>query len=102
MPSTASPNVACAVVRHLDDLIFNFFPVTAIMIVVLALLNDGAILSSPTTTSATSASPRLGTCAWSSGWPPFSAWSTHCRFGLFCLAKDVYHLDHAHLQTSCT
>jgi len=54
-------------------LLFNFFPVTAIMIVLLALLNDGSILTSPTTTSSTSTSPKLGTCASSSEWHQCSA-----------------------------
>ena len=43
--------------------VFNFFPLTAIMIVMLALLNDGAICRSHMTTSSTGTSPRPGTCA---------------------------------------
>ena len=37
----------------LSILVFNFYPVTAVMIVLLALLNDGAISPSPMTTCAT-------------------------------------------------
>ena len=55
--------------------IFNFFPVTAVMIVVLALLNDGSMAT------------VLGAVG------PIAA------FGLFYLGDRVYHLNHAHLQT---
>jgi H+-transporting ATPase len=50
-------------------LIFNFFPVTAMQIVLLALLNDGRSCRSPTTTCAIGINPKPGTCAWCSGWP---------------------------------
>jgi len=42
---------------------FNFFPVTAVMIVFLAVLNDGAILSIASTTSAARSGPPPGICA---------------------------------------
>ena len=54
-------------------LVFNFYPVTAIMIVMLALLNDGAILSIAYDNVRYRSSPRPGTCAWSSASPPSSA-----------------------------
>ncbi len=54
-------------------LVFNFFPVTAIMIVMLALLNDGAILSIAYDNVRYKTSPRPGTCASCSASPPCSA-----------------------------
>jgi H+-transporting ATPase len=81
-------------------LIFNFFPVTAIQIVMLALLNDGAILSIAYDNVRYKDRPE--------------AWNMHlvlgiatvlgvvgpiAAFGLFYLGKEVFHLDHAQLQT---
>ena len=50
-------------------LIFNFYPLTAVMIVMLALLNDGAILSIAYDNVHYKDSPRPGTCAWCWGSP---------------------------------
>jgi len=69
------------------------------MIVVLALLNDGAILSIAYDNVRYKRSPRLGTCACHRDGHRSRRGRTIAAFGLFCLAKDVYHLDHAHLQT---
>ena len=81
-------------------LIFNFYPLTAVMIVMLALLNDGAILSiaydnvhykdeARSLEHAAGAGHRHG-----AGNPrPVAA------FGLFYLGDRVFHLDHPHLQT---
>ncbi len=81
-------------------LIFNFFPVTAIQIVMLALLNDGAILSIAYDNVRYNDQPE--------------AWNMHlvrgiatvlgvvgpvAAFGLFYLGDKAFHLDHAHLQT---
>jgi H+-transporting ATPase len=84
----------------LSILVFNFYPVTAVMIVLLALLNDGAILSI--------AYDRVHY------WNRPEAW--HMRlvlgiatvlgvagvvssFGLFYLAERVFHLDRALIQS---
>jgi H+-transporting ATPase len=81
-------------------LIFNFYPLTAVMIVMLALLNDGAILSIAYDNVHYKDKPE--------------AWNMHmvlgiatvlgvlgpvAAFGLFYLGEHVYHLDRAHLQT---
>jgi H+-transporting ATPase len=81
-------------------LIFNFYPVTAVMIVIIALLNDGAILSIAYDNVNYSNKPE--------------AWNMHlvlgistvlgvigtvAIFGLFYLSLNVFHLDHAHTQT---
>jgi H+-transporting ATPase len=81
-------------------LIFNFFPVTAIQIVMLALLNDGAILSIAYDKVLYRQQPEawdmrrvLGIASVLGVVGPVAA------FGLFYLGDKVFHLDHAHLQT---
>ena len=81
-------------------LIFNFYPLTAVMIVMLALLNDGAILSIAYDNVHYKDAPE--------------AWNMHmvlgiatvlgivgpiAAFGLFYLGDRVFHLDRPHLQT---
>ena len=84
----------------LSILIFNFFPVTAIMIVMLALLNDGAILSIAYDNVRYKDQPEawnmrlvLGMATVLGLVGPIAA------FGLFFFGDRVFHLDHAHLQT---
>ena len=48
-------------------LVFNFYPLTAVMIVMLALLNDGAILSIAYDNVHYRMRPKPGTCVWCSG-----------------------------------
>ena len=81
-------------------LIFNFYPLTAVMIVMLALLNDGAILSIAYDNVRYKDEPE--------------AWNMHVvlgistvlgvvgvisAFALFYLGERVFHLDRAHIQT---
>jgi H+-transporting ATPase len=81
-------------------LIFNFYPLTAVMIVMLALLNDGAILSIAYDNVHYKNQPE--------------AWNMHMvlgistvlgiigvvsAFGLFYLGERIFHLDRAHIQT---
>jgi len=81
-------------------LIFNFYPLTAVMIVMLALLNDGAILSIAYDNVHYKDQPE----AWnmrmvlgiSTGLGIIGVISA---FGLFYLGEKVFHLDRAHLQT---
>ena len=81
-------------------LVFNFYPVTAVMIVMLALLNDGAILSIAYDNVKYKDQPEvwnmhlvlgiatvLGVCGVISA------------FALFFLGERVFHLDRAHIQT---
>jgi H+-transporting ATPase len=84
----------------LSIIVFNFYPVTAIMIVLLALLNDGAILSIAYDNVRTSPKPE--------------AWNMHrvlgistmlgiagviASFGMFYIGERVLHLDREVIQT---
>ena len=80
-------------------LIFNFYPLTAVMIVMLALLNDGAILSIAYDNVHYKDQPEawnmrmvLGIATVLGVIGPVAA------FGLFYLGDRVFHLDHKHLQ----
>jgi H+-transporting ATPase len=81
-------------------LIFNFFPVTAVMIVILALLNDGSILSIAYDNVHYKDEPEawnmrlvIGIATVLGVVGPIAA------FGLFALGDKVFHLNHPHLQT---
>ena len=81
-------------------LVFNFYPVTAVMIVMLALLNDGAILSIAYDNVHYKDKPE----AWNM--PLVLKISTVlgltgviAAFILFYLGERVFHLDHDHVQT---
>ncbi len=84
----------------LSILVFRFYPVTAVMIVLLALLNDGAILSIAYDSAPLSRKPV--------------AWNMHlvlglattlglagvvASFGLFYLAESLFHLDRLTIQS---
>jgi H+-transporting ATPase len=84
----------------LSILVFNFYPVTAIMIVLLALLNDGAILSIAYDNVRTSPEPE--------------SWNMHrvlgvstilgiagvaASFGMFYIGERMLHLDREVVQT---
>ncbi len=81
-------------------LAFNFYPVTAVMIVMIALMNDGAILSIAYDNVKYRDQPEawnmrlvLGIASVLGVVGPIAA------FGLFFLGLNVFHLDHPHLQT---
>jgi H+-transporting ATPase len=81
-------------------LIFNFYPLTAVMIVMLALLNDGAILSIAYDNVQYKNQPEvwdmrmvLGIATVLGIIGPVAA------FGLFYLGDRVFHLDRLHVQT---
>ena len=84
----------------LSILVFNFYPVTAVMIVLLAILNDGAILSIAYDNVKYKDQPE--------------SWNMHMvlgiatvlgilgvfsSFGMFYLGERVFHIDRAHIQT---
>ncbi len=81
-------------------LVFNFYPLTAVMIVMLALLNDGAILSIAYDNVHYKDKPEswnmrevLGIATVLGLIGPVAA------FGLFYLGDRVFDFDHAHIQT---
>ena len=81
-------------------LVFNFYPLTAVMIVMLALLNDGAILSIAydnvhyrNTPEAWNMRLVLGVST------VLGVLGVISAFGLFYLGERVFHLDRAHIQT---
>ena len=81
-------------------LVFNFYPVTAVMIVMLAVLNDGAILSIAYDNVHYKDKPEawnmrlvLGIATVLGLVGPIAA------FGLFYLGDRVFHLGHPQLQT---
>ncbi len=80
--------------------VFNFYPLTAVMIVMLALLNDGAILSIAYDNVHYKNAPEawnmrmvLGIATVLGVVGPIAA------FGLFYLGERVFQLDRTHLQT---
>jgi H+-transporting ATPase len=81
-------------------LIFNFYPVTAVMIVMLALLNDGAILSIAYDNVHYKDQPEAWNMRLVLGISTvMGIFGVAAAFGLFYLGDRVFHLDHAHVQT---
>ncbi len=81
-------------------LIFNFYPVTAAMIVLLALLNDGPILAIAFDRAEASERPER----WNMGRvlgisSLLGVAGVVATFGLFFLAERVFHLDRATIQS---
>ncbi len=84
----------------LSILVFNFYPVTAVMIVLLALLNDGAILSIAYDRVHYKQTPErwqmpvvLGLAS------VLGLMGVLASFGLFYLGERVFHLDRLTIQT---
>ena len=84
----------------LSILVFDFYPVTAVMIVLLALLNDGAILSIAYDRVRYSDQPErwnmpavLGVAT------ALGVTGVVASFGLFYLGERVFHLDRPTIQT---
>jgi len=81
-------------------LVFNFYPVTAVMIVMLALLNDGAILSIAYDNVHFRNQPEAWNMRVVLGISTvLGVFGVTAAFGLFFLADRVFHLDRAHIQT---
>jgi H+-transporting ATPase len=81
-------------------LVFNFYPVTAVMIVMLALLNDGAILSIAYDNVHYRDQPESWNMRTVLGVSSvLGVVGVIAAFGLFYLAERVFHLDRAHIQT---
>jgi len=81
-------------------LVFNFYPVTAVMIVMLALLNDGAILSIAYDNVHYRNQPEAWNMRVVLGVSSvLGVAGVVAAFGLFYLADRVFHLDRDHIQT---
>jgi H+-transporting ATPase len=81
-------------------LVFNFYPVTAVMIVMIAVLNDGAILSIAYDNVHYSDRPEKWNMRLVLGISTvLGVIGVVAAFGLFYLAERVFHLDRAHTQT---
>ena len=81
-------------------LVFNFYPVTAVMIVILALLNDGAILSIAYDNVHYKDKPEAWNMRLVLGISTvLGVVGVVAAFGLFYLGERVFHLDRAHIQT---
>jgi H+-transporting ATPase len=84
----------------LSILVFNFYPVTAVMIVLLALLNDGAILSIAYDRVKYSNQPESWNMRVVLGIASILGLAgVSASFGLFYLGERVFHLDREVLQT---
>jgi H+-transporting ATPase len=81
-------------------LIFNFYPLTAVMIVMLALLNDGAILSIAYDNVHYKDQPESWNMRMVLGISTvLGVIGVVSAFGLFYLGERVFHFDRAHIQT---
>jgi H+-transporting ATPase len=81
-------------------LVFNFYPLTAVMIVMLALLNDGAILSIAYDNVHYKDKPEAWNMRLVLGISTvLGVLGVVSAFGLFYLAERVFHLDRDHIQT---
>ena len=81
-------------------LVFNFYPVTAVMIVLLALLNDGAILSIAYDNVRYKNQPEAWNMRMVLGIATMlGILGVIASFGLFYFGERVFHLDRAHIQT---
>jgi H+-transporting ATPase len=84
----------------LSILVFNFYPVTAVMIVMLALLNDGAILSIAYDHVHYKNKPESWDMRLVLGISSvLGVMGVIAAFGLFYLGERVFHIDRAHIQT---
>jgi H+-transporting ATPase len=81
-------------------LVFNFYPLTAVMIVMLALLNDGAILSIAYDNVHYKDEPEAWNMPVVLGIATvLGVMGVVSAFALFYLGERVFHLDRAHIQT---
>jgi H+-transporting ATPase len=84
----------------LSILVFNFYPVTAVMIVLLALLNDGAILSIAYDRAHYSEQPERWDMHMVLGIATvLGIMGVISSFGMFYLAEQVFHLNREAVQT---
>ncbi len=84
----------------LSILVFNFYPVTAIMIVLIAILNDGSIISIAFDNASAGERPEAWRMRTVLGVATgLGLIGVVASFGLFYLAETVFHLDRALVQS---
>ena len=84
----------------LSILVFNYYPVTAVMIVIIMLLNDGAILAIAYDNVLYRNQPEAWNMRLVLGISTvLGVIGVGAAFGLFYLAVRVFHLDRSHAQT---
>jgi H+-transporting ATPase len=84
----------------LSILVFNFYPLTAVMIVMLALLNDGAILSIAYDNVHYKSSPEAWNMRLVLGVSTLlGVVGVVTAFGLFYMGERIFHIDRVHIQT---
>jgi H+-transporting ATPase len=92
--------VRVLVVMTLSIMVFDFYPVTAVMIVLLALLNDGAILSIAYDRVRYSSDPEAWDMRRVLGLATvLGLTGVVATFGLFYLAENVFELDRGVIQS---
>lgn len=92
--------VRVVLLMALSIVVFNFYPVTAVMIVLLAVLNDGAILAIAFDRVQGSERPERWDLRSTLGVATALGFAgVVASFGLFYLAERVFRLDHATAQT---
>jgi H+-transporting ATPase len=95
-----SETVALLGFMTLAILLFNFYPVTAIMIVLIAILNDGAILSIAYDNTRYRNEPQTWNMRLVLGVATvLGAYAVFRSFGIFYLGDSVFHLSHDTLRT---
>ncbi len=84
----------------LSIIVFNFYPVTAVMIVLLALLNDGAILSIAFDRARYTNKPEAWNMRMVLGIATvLGVAGVIASFGLFYIAETIFHMDRFTIQT---
>ena len=95
-----SETVALLGFLTLAILLFRFYPVTAIMIVLLAMLNDGAILSIAYDRTRYSNQPEVWNMRMVMGIAGvLGVFAIIRSFGIFYIGESVFHLSHETLRT---
>jgi H+-transporting ATPase len=95
-----SETVALLGFMTLAILLFKFYPVTAIMIVLIAILNDGAILSIAYDNTRYRNEPQIWNMRLVLGVATvLGAYAVFRSFGIFYLGDSVFHLSHDTLRT---
>ncbi len=95
-----SETLCVVIFMTLAILAFNFYPLNAVMIVMLALLNDGAILSIAYDNVKYGREPEVWKMKTVLGISTMlGVLQVVIAFGLFYLCERVFHLDRSHTQT---